>query len=181
MCEADVNTDPYASHLPLLSSLGCIGSGIKRILELGPGIYSTPLFLNREFYPHVEKVLSIEHNPDWANKIRTLYPDERLSLVVMSEPIEDYLTTLKINEFDLIFVDNSDTCAHRVKTIEYLGEVCISPLVVIHDFQAGFYQEAARNFPNKIVDTRSGPHTGLVWKGGPINYLGEQCLNKTLA
>jgi len=176
----EFSDDPWASHLPFLSELGCIRHGIASILELGPGLHSTPLFLNREFYPHVTRILSVEHNPDWADIVRSKCPDERLEIAVHPEPIEPYLETLDLELFDMIFVDNSDTCVRRVETIEYLGGRIATPLVVIHDFQAEFYQDAAHAFPNRIVDKRRPIYTGLVWKGEPISYLGERCLTKTL-
>lgn len=176
----DFMDDPYASHLPLLSELGCVGHGISTILELGPGLHSTPLFLNKEFYPHVTRLVSVEHNPDWAQIVIDKCPDDRLKMVITTEPIEAYLETLDLGIFDLIFVDNSDTCVNRVATIEYLGERVTSSLVVIHDFQAEFYQDAAHNFPHRIVDTRHGPHTGLVWKGDDINFRGKQCHSRIL-
>jgi predicted O-methyltransferase YrrM len=172
--------DAYASHLCLLSELGGIRDGVKRVLELGSGIYSTPLFLNKEFYPYVIEVVSIEHNPDWADIVRAKCPDDRLKLIVVPEPTETYLETLDLDSFDLIFVDNSDSFERRIKTIEYLGRVCTDSLVVFHDFQFEPYQESAMDFPNKIIDKRSPTHTAIAWKGGPINFRGELCLNKVI-
>jgi hypothetical protein len=154
-------TDPYGSHITFLTSLG---GDVSTVLELGSGLYSTPLFLNRDAFPKVTRVVSVEHNQVWADKVSTFCTDERLTLIVTPEPIEGYLATLTLDEFDLIFVDNSDGQDGRIKTIEYLGEKAARSKVVIHDFEHDFYRNAARNFPNKIVDTQHVPHTALVWK-----------------
>jgi hypothetical protein len=168
---SDFPDDLYASHLPLLSGLGCIRGGVKSILELGSGMYSTPMFLNRAFYPHVTRMVSVDHNSNWAERVRSTCKDDRLEMVVTTEPIEPYLSTLDLESFDLIFVDNSDVSFHREATIEYLGVKVMKPLVVIHDFQYPQYQKSAHNFPNKIIDTRYGPHyTGLVWKSDSLSF-----------
>jgi len=174
-------SDPYASHLPLLVSIAGLRGGVKRILELGPGLYSTPMFLNRDFFPQVTQVLSIEHYQPWADTVLAACADPRFDILVKPEPFEPYLDTLTLDEFDLIFVDNSDACVNRVATIEYLGERVTRSLVVIHDFHHPPYQAAARNFPNRIVDTRTGmPYTGLVWKGEALDYMGERCTDRIL-
>jgi hypothetical protein len=59
-------SDPYASHLGLLTR---IGPGITQVLELGAGQYSTPLFLDRAVYPDLKRLVSIEPDRKWA-----LYP-----------------------------------------------------------------------------------------------------------
>jgi predicted O-methyltransferase YrrM len=154
--------DPYASHIPFLTS---IGSGITTVLELGPGRYSTALFLNREAFPKVTRVLSIEHNQEWASRVHGLYvADPRWTLVVIMEPLEDYLATLQLDDFDLIFVDHSATWEARTLTIKWLVDNVGRSKVVIHDFEYPSYVEAAAGFPNRIVDTDHTPNTAMVWR-----------------
>ncbi len=182
----DFTDDPYATHLRLLSELGCIRGGIKSVLELGAGLHSTPMFLNRQFYPHLTRLLTVEHNADWAARVSAATPDARKTMVVVSEPIETYLSTFSLDEFDLIFVDNSDHCDFRIKTIEYVGANVTSALVVMHDFQYEFYDAAAHAFSNRIIDTGKGLatleghniHTALLWKGDTLNFRGEECRHK---
>lgn len=155
-------SDPYASHIEFLKTQGGEAS---RVLELGSGLHSTPLFLNREFFPHVIEVRSVEHIQVWADRVAEICQgDTRLNLVVVPEPIEDYLRTIDLEDFDLIFVDNSECWQNRVKTIEYLGEHVVTSEVIIHDFEHKFYQDAARAFTSKIVDTTQTPHTAAMWK-----------------
>lgn len=158
-------SDPYASHISFLTIRGqSAGNRIRRILELGSGIYSTPLFLDKTVFAYVERVVSIESIQVWADKVKVACGDDpRLELLVKPEPIEDYLDTIEL-DFDWIFVDNSECWENRVKTIEYLGNRVTTQDVIIHDFEHKFYQDAAHAFPNKIVATIRTPHTALVWK-----------------
>lgn len=158
-------SDPGATHLHLLAAIAGFRGGIKRILELGPGLFSTPAFLNRDVFPQVTRVLSIEHYQPWADMVLAACVDSRLDCVVKPEPFEPYLATLALDEFDLIFVDNSNEIDVRAATVGFLSRAVTRPLVVIHDFQQPAYQEAAKGFPNRIIDISKTPHTGLVWKG----------------
>lgn len=153
--------DPYASHSEFLKTQG---GNATRVLELGSGLHSTPLFLNREFFPNVTHVLSLEHIQVWADRVAEVCGgDPRLELLVKPEPVQDYLDTIDL-DFDLIFVDNSECWENRVKTIEYLGQRVTTQRVIIHDFEHKFYQDAAHAFPNKTVDSTRTPHTAVVWK-----------------
>lgn len=154
-------SDPYASHVDFLKVQG---SKASSVLELGSGLHSTPLFLNRDFFPRVTRVVSVEHIQVWADRVaEACGGDSRLELLVKPEPVEDYLRTIDL-DFDLIFVDNSECWENRVKTIEYLGQRVTTQHVIIHDFEHKFYQDAAKAFPFKIVETSRTPHTALLWK-----------------
>jgi hypothetical protein len=149
--------DPYGSHAQALIT---IASGIKTVLELGSGVYSTPLFLKD--FPDLEKLVSIEHNATWADKVKALCNDDRLEMIVVPEPIEGYLQTLNLDDFDFIFVDNSDCWENRVKTIEYVAKNVGRSLVGLHDFEHPPYREAAKGLNIVSVDTRQVPHTAFV-------------------
>lgn len=155
---------PYGSHVAFLTRLGRSGDIIRRVLDLGSGPYSTPLFLDKTIFQHVTYVLSLEHLQVWADRVQAACGgDPRLELRVEPEPMEDYLDKIEL-DFDLIFVDNSECWQNRVKTIEYLGERVTTQTVVIHDFEHKFYQDAAHVFPHRIVDSSRLPHTAMVWK-----------------
>ena len=175
--------DPYATHLRLLSQLGGLRGGIKSVLELGAGMHSTPMFLNRECYPHLTRLLTVEHNADWAARVEAATQDPRRTILVIPEPIETYLSTFNLSEFDLVFVDNSEHYDFRIKTIEYVAANATTSLVVLHDFQYEYYQEASNGLNNFIVDTGKGMagidghdiYTALLWKGDALTFRGREC------
>jgi predicted O-methyltransferase YrrM len=153
---------PYAAHIPFLTS---IGGDVTSVLELGSGLYSTPLFLSREAFPKVTRVVSIEHDLTWADKVLArVAGDDRLTLVIIPEPLEDYLATLRLDDFDLIFVDHSASWEPRTLTIQWLAYHVGRSKVAIHDYDYTPYYRAANGFPNQIVGTARRPHTALVWK-----------------
>lgn len=154
--------DPYASHLPFLRRHG---KGVTCVLELGMGQYSTPMFLDREVYPDLLELISLEHDLAWANRLKAQIRDPRWLPIVRPEPFEKFLACLALAHFTLIFVDHSTDWQRRAATIRWLAEQELGKAkVIIHDFEEPCYQEAAEGFRFKIVDTTVIPHTAMVWK-----------------
>ena len=50
---------PFATHVPLLRA---VGKGIKTVLELGAGEFSTRLFLDRTYYPDLIELVTVEQD-----------------------------------------------------------------------------------------------------------------------
>lgn len=150
-------SSPFATHIPLLRA---IGKNIRTVLELGAGEFSTRLFLDRTYYPILEKLVTIEQNPDWVYKSG----DERHEVCIVDEPIESHLDNIDIGYFDLIFCDNSTIGEYRCKTLKYLSEKRGIGVVVAHDFDVPSYREAAAGFNHALVDDRQAPHTALLWR-----------------
>ena len=56
-----MNERDYGNHLSILKLLPkIIPYPIITIVEFGCGMYSTPIFLERVYYPHVSLVVSLE-------------------------------------------------------------------------------------------------------------------------
>ena len=149
--------DPYGTHLNLLRALG---SGIRTVLELGAGQFSTPLLLDRSAYPDLTELVTIESDPAWAATCRT--SDIRHALAVLPEPIEPYLAKLDLDSFDLILCDNSSSAAMRRETLKWLSVHIGRSLVVAHDYDA--YADACTGFDRAFIDDRQTPHTALLWR-----------------
>lgn len=154
----EYQSSTFATHIPLLRF---VGENIKTVLELGAGQFSTPLFLDKNYYPKVEKVLTIESDHIWADKMKN--NDSRHNMIVIPEPIESFLSTLNFNDFDLIFVDNSAYRERRCETLKYVSENTKRSLVVAHDFEMPMYREAASKFDYSIIDDRHETWTALLW------------------
>jgi predicted O-methyltransferase YrrM len=148
---------PFATHIPLLKALG---HEIETVLELGAGIYSTSLFLNRLWYPHLHQLVSVEQKAEWIVEA----DDPRHQVFLTPEPIEPLLDTLNLNQFDLIFVDNSDSGQRRCDTLRYVASRCDRSIVVAHDYDIPSYCEAATGFAHGIIDDRQKPYTALLWR-----------------
>ncbi|MEI6141556.1 MAG: hypothetical protein WCP85_19950 [Mariniphaga sp.] len=160
------NGNPYMSHVPVLLTIGANSNlGIRRILELGTGMFSTLTFLDRENFGKLECLNSIETDHLWAKKILDLvHNEERLNLKLTEYQVADSLKDYDVDNYDLIFVDDSITREDRSRTIETLGALNLkNAIIVIHDFDMPSYQKAARSFKNKYRFCGLYPNTGIVW------------------
>jgi hypothetical protein len=90
---------------------------VYQVLEFGSGLYSTPLFLNRNYYPNLMLLDSLEHNRQWADKVAAACSkDSRLLLLCVPEPLEKAVGN-DLRQYDLILIDNGDTWTTRQQTI----------------------------------------------------------------
>ena len=149
--------DRWGTHVNLLKA---IGGGIKSVLELGMGRNSTPLFLNRTFYPDLTELVSVESDPTWVEQCRT--DDPRHRIVTVPEPIEPFLGQVNYNFVDLIFLDNSSNPERRIDTIRYISRLNSRTIVVMHDYDYAPYRDAVSGFSFALVDDRQLPWTALL-------------------
>src|SRR5688572_6204366 len=110
--------DPYSTHLSVLHALGA-ALRIEQVLELGAGYYSTPMFLNRKYFPHLKTLVSDEPNNEWREKVRRQIGSDRRWMLV-SMPTEGVIADL--SWYDLIFIDSGETEADRVPVIEAVAK-----------------------------------------------------------
>lgn len=154
----------YATHVPILIGLASIRE-IRNVLELGCGHYSTLTFLNRAAFPHLERLRSIENDTAWAETINeAVKNDGRWSLTNVAGEIAESISTLDLEKFDLILIDDSQTATQRASTIQ---AICSKDprraWAVIHDFEVKEYRRAASGFRQKYAFKVYNPWTGLVW------------------
>ncbi|MGA3044946.1 MAG: hypothetical protein ABSF54_29570 [Bryobacteraceae bacterium] len=105
----------------------------QRILELGMGLYSTPLFLNPNVCPSLKLLHSIEDDPAWLEQVRSAnMSDERWRPEICDGSVAAYVQRLDISAYDLIFIDDSGRVArsHTIQAV-YAGRPRCP--VVIHD------------------------------------------------
>jgi len=156
----------YSTHIPVLAAIAKIAR-VRRVLELGCGYYSTPIFLNRSIFPELSLLHSLEDDPVWLEKVaRTTNNDMRLKLELVSEQVNEVLPRLLSSRYDLVFVDNAREISQRANTIRVLSEHLVGEgLVVIHDFEIVEYRLAARHFDHRFEFTAFNPTTGVAWQG----------------
>jgi hypothetical protein len=163
----DRRQQPFMTHLPVLVALGD-HLQVKRVLELGCGKYSTLTFLDRDCFPYLEKLDSVENDPAWGGAVRdSAQGDDRLCMRVVAAPVASVLAGLDLDSYDLVFVDDSLTTADRSRTIAGLTNVK-RPVVVIHDYDIPAYRFAASRFLNRFRFTALNPNTGIVWNAAAL-------------
>ena len=156
----------YSTHIPVLAAIAKIAR-ITRVLELGCGYFSTPIFLNRSIFPELSFLHSLEDDPAWLEKVaRATNNDIRLKLELVTDPVNKLLPHLLSARYDLVFVDNAQEVSQRANTIRTLSEHFVgNGLVVIHDFEVAEYREAASRFDHRFEFTALNPTTGVAWQG----------------
>ncbi|HEX3253060.1 MAG TPA: class I SAM-dependent methyltransferase [Pyrinomonadaceae bacterium] len=153
----------YATHVPVLIGLARMRE-IRNVLEFGCGYYSTLTFLNRAAFPHVERLHSVENDSSWSELISEVAKnDKRWSLQLVDGEIADSISSLNLERFDLILIDDSKTSAQRAATIRAVAnKQPHRPWIAIHDFEVGEYRAAASGFRQRHIFKAYNPETGLV-------------------
>src|SRR5688572_32830537 len=90
---------------------------IRNVLEFGCGYYSTFTFLNASAFPHLEQLQSVENDVAWAETIRESAKDERWILKLVNGEIANAVSSLDLESFDLILIDDSKNSEQRSATI----------------------------------------------------------------
>jgi predicted O-methyltransferase YrrM len=153
----------YATHVPILIGLATIRE-IRNVLEFGCGHYSTLTFLTRSAFPHLEQLQSVENDAAWAETIQRSVKDNRWDLKLVSGEVADSVSTLDLEAFDLILIDDSKNSAQRVATINAISnKQPRRPWIVIHDFEVDDYRKAASGLRQRYAFKVYNPWTGLVW------------------
>lgn len=136
----------------------------KTILELGSGRYSSRIFLDKDFFPLVEKVDSFENDQNWSDIVRDLLGnDERFELTCRQGAISKQIESIDLEKYDLIFIDDSVTSEERSKTIQTIASKGPKrPVAVIHDFDHFPYRKASSRFRYSFRFDSMNPHTGVL-------------------
>ena len=131
----------------------------KRYLEWGSGLYSTKWATE-----NINYTISIEHDPVWAQKVRSMYgPEHEVRLCQDTEnPVGDYVSPKNLEEasFDLILIDgrNRKHCNRSARRL-------IKPdgVVIIHDTERECEYNCAMVWPYINMAYHSNDQTIMVW------------------
>ncbi len=170
----------YATHVPILIGLARLRE-IKSVLEFGCGYYSTLTFLNRAAFPHLERLQSVENDASWAETIHeAAKSDERWTLKLIRREIADSVSTLDLEAFDLVLIDDSKTSTQRSATIRAVaGKQPQRPWIVIHDFEVDEYRRAATGFKQRHIFKAFNPETGVL-SNSPDRVTQWKFLDRTI-
>ena len=158
----------FSSFLPILNSVLDIFK-FDFALELGPGIYSTPLLLN------IDKTFHVENDKKWHELLKNSYNfnDNNILIHHKADFIDDYISfynkAIYEKRFDdynlkLLMVDHFRYA--RVEAINILGNQF--DVILYHDseFKANNYSQINRsvldNFKKYELKFSKLPHTGLL-------------------
>jgi len=159
--------DPYGSHVPVLLILAtCLKP--RRVLELGCGVYSTLTFLDVHSFPSLEHLVSVETDPEWLERVGAMVrsdPRWQPRMVEGASSVADWLrfggTSLAIDEFDLILVDDSANDIQRRQTLGALFCARPTPPIVVHDVECARLRTRLWTRRPYVVFDAFNPQTGL--------------------
>lgn len=165
--EAPRSERDYATHVPVLAGMAS-RFRIERVLELGAGEYSTSVFLDRQVFPALSQLDSVETDAAWAEAVhKSAEGDPRLSLHVTSQAVSELIPSLTLGDYDLILVDDSATMDQRAASIAIVAATVPSgPYVVIHDYEVEEYRSASDALEHRVLCRRFTPQTVIGWAGG---------------
>jgi len=164
----------YWTHKPVLEGLPRLIK-VERVLELGCGHHSTPMFLNRDIYPSLTELLVIETEWQWIHNLENGHgisheADSRFQYIVR-DPISSAVQELDLSRFDIVFVDDSDNDEKRAATIRAVTKCRTqNNVIVIHDWETWAYRSAAEGIPHQVSMTALKPHTGVLWDKSMLTY-----------
>lgn len=143
-----------ASHVPVLTLIPKYFH-ITRVLDIGSGSMSTPLFLNKNIYPDLKDLVSVEENKEWFIKTNRLFgADEKLTLLTS--------TPAALYNYDLIFVDGPQNIEKRIRTIGYVMREVIKPIIVVHDIENKLYKKQVnKDYNEYLFSFIKSPATGV--------------------
>jgi hypothetical protein len=129
----------YGSHVPTLIACAAVVRP-QRVLELGCGLYSTPLFLDLDYWPALQDITSIETDGQWFQRVVSLLGhDPRWKPQLVKTTVAEWLRSerngLDIGGYDLIFVDDSAGVLQRAETLDALFSIKPTCPVVVHDVE----------------------------------------------
>ena len=135
------------------------------MLEFGCGYYSTLTFLNAAVFPHLKRLESVENDAVWAETVQeTAKNDSRWKLNLVEGEISESVSSLHLEAFDLILIDDSQTSEQRVCTIRQVSkQMPHRPWILIHDFEVEDYRRAASGFRQAHRFKAYNPNTGFLW------------------
>ena len=154
----------YATHIPVLLGLARV-MRVESVLELGCGHYSTLTFLNRVGFPSLVALKSLETDQVWLEKISaTVSNDPRVRTELVHGAMRSIIEEIDLEDYDLIFVDDSTSGDERAATIRSLAARKPKRAVVaIHDFEIQAYRDAVSPFQHQLTFKAFNPQTGIVW------------------
>jgi len=162
------------SHIPVFVLLAQLRP-IRRLLELGSGCFSSPMFQDDVVFPDLTHLDVLENGEAWYYEaVRRefftdpwpgcrLHYEEGVPMAKLAAPFLHY------HDYDVVFIDDSVTVDARVDTIAFVTSQTRAPIVVAHDFEEPSYRDAVQGDWRRSVFTHATPHTAVLWRERFVN------------
>jgi hypothetical protein len=155
--------DPWSIHVPALAATVAATTG--PVLELGCGLYSTPLL---HLLCADRLLVSVEQDPGWASRFEDLRVPGRHELV-LTRSWED-LAWLERVAWDVVFVDHAPA---RRRVVDLARLRSAARFLVVHDTEADEqygWEPLLSSFAHRADDRRARPWTTVVSDSTPIPF-----------
>src|SRR5690606_13629827 len=125
---------------------------------------------------------SYENDKEWKKQVQErVRNDARCNLVTVEGYMNRVVSHEALDNYDLVFIDDSKSVAERQATIQSVASYGIRyGLVLIHDFEREAYRKAARPFLNQFCFSALSPRTGLCWNDAQVDKDALRRLNRTI-
>jgi hypothetical protein len=133
------------SHIPVLRVVSKF-LNVKSIIELGSGIYSLRTFLDKKYFPLLERIYSYETDKTWMNYIKSTFNDCRLKITLINQ-CSDVNRIHMPKKADIVFLDG--TSDQRNAVIEKRKN--LSDVFILHDCDIPLHKEKLREFRYQFV------------------------------
>jgi hypothetical protein len=148
----------------------------QRVLELGCGLYSTPLFLDSNYWPSLQHITSIETDGEWLQRVVSLLGhDPRWKPQLVETTVAQWLRSernnLDIGGYDLIFVDDSTGVPERSETLRALFSINPRCLIVVHDVEQWRLRGRVWAHRPYVIFDAFTPQTGMCNCGSKAELL----------
>lgn len=152
----DFKIDPWGTHLPLLAR--CVSVTKGAVLELGCGLYSTPVL---HALCHGRKLFSVESNQEWAKRFIHYRSDNHKVITDGNIDLSE--------KYSVALVDHSP--AHdRARAVE---ELVNTDLIICHDSEHRLYdyERVLKDFKYRVEWKRYAPWTTVVSNTMDLSFL----------
>lgn len=152
---------PCASHLPVLRLCATLFQ-IRHVIEFGLGEFSTRAFLDRLCFPHLDRLVSYEDDPVWADRAAApLGRDPRWDVRVHAHKdrelaaarfVADVSANRTAEGADLALVDNGirGDCRRRVSDA-LRGGAGFAGVALLHDANDKRNGPIAATWPHRLL------------------------------
>lgn len=159
--------DSWATHLPML--VRCVAYHRGPILEMGCGLYSTPV-LHAMSHGLQVPLTSIERNPEWGKPF-TKYVSPLHDVIIDNTPNKHLQSLLDHGEyFHVALVDHSPAVL-RAQAVKMLANKC--DLIVCHDSEHRLYdyEDVLSEFEHRVEWREYAPWTTVVSNTMDLSFL----------
>lgn len=160
----EVRMDPWGTHIPILAA--CVTATNGPVIELGCGLYSTPL-LHALCVQKGRRLVSMDLDGKWLSRFAT----------VLRGPLHEFhhvqdWDRLPTGIWSVALVDQTPPSA-RAPSIRLIKGKC--DLIVCHDSEHRLYgyEAALADFKNRVEWRRYAPWTTVVSDTMDLGFLGD--------